>query len=173
MTASDSIASPPPPRRRINWLQLLLIGSLALNLLFIGGAVARFVTHGPHERMSGMSQMQLIPRKFFDELSRARRRELLVVFKNFSKEFGDGRKAARDEVMNLANALEAEPYDPARVKAIVDAFSERSSHLVRTGGEAALTVIGKLSPEERKLLSRQIRHRNEGGRRKDRKIGRE
>jgi uncharacterized membrane protein len=165
MTAAENAAPAPP--RRFPWLKALLVVSLALNLLFIGGAVARFATHGPPERMSGVSQMQLIPRKFIGELDRDRRRELMLVFKDFAKRFRDGRREARDEVVTLAAALEAEPYDPARVKAIVDAFSAKSATLAGSGGEAALTLISKLTPGERKLLAKHIRLRDEGGKRRD------
>ena len=167
MTVTETTTAPPGTPRRFNWLKIALVASLAVNLLFIGGGVARIYFDGPPERMSGMSQMQLIPRKFFGELDRSRRLELLKVFKDFSPRFHDGRKAARDEAVNLAAALETETYDPARVKAVIDAFSQRSDVLVAAGGEAALTLIGKLSPDERKLLARHIRQRDEGGKRKD------
>jgi uncharacterized membrane protein len=172
MTVSGN-NSPPgegaiQPTRRFSWLKAALIASLALNLLFVGGAVTRFAMHGPPDRFTGSSQVQLIPRKFFGELDGSRKTELLAVFREFGKDFRGGRKAVRDEALNLAAALETEPYDPARVKAVVDAFSARSSNLVDKGGEAALTLIAKLSPEERKLLAQHIRLRGEGGRRGER-----
>ena len=165
MTTTD-IPMETPPRRTFNWLKIVLVASLALNLLFIGGGIARFFVHGPPERMSGISQMQLIPRKFFSDVSGSRKTELLKVFKDFGQEFREGRRAARVEVVNLAAALEAEPYDAAKVKAVIDSFSQRSAQLVATGGQAAFTLIEKLTPEERKLLARHIRQREEGGRRK-------
>jgi uncharacterized membrane protein len=169
MTMTDNTsgpaAAPGAPSPRFNWLKALLIGSLALNLLFVGGAATRFFMHGPPERFAGISQVQLIPRKFFGELDRGRRNELLGIIREFGKEFRGGRKAVRDEAVNLAAALETEPYDPAKVKAVIDAFSERSSALAGKGGEVALTVIGKLTPEERKLLAKHIRLRGDGGKR--------
>ena len=171
MTAADNNPdnSPIPdvPARRFNRLKASLIASLALNLLFVGGAVTRFAMHGPPERFTGSSQVQLIPRKFFGELDRSRRSELLAIFRDYGKEFRKGRKSVREEAVNLATALEAEPYDPAKVTAVVDTFSARSSGLVDKGGEAALALIVRLGPEERKQLARQIRLRDDGGRRGD------
>jgi uncharacterized membrane protein len=163
MTAADDLSASPPPARRFNWMKALLIASLALNLLFVGGGVARFLMHGPPERFSGASQMQLIPRKFFAELSQGRKQELLSVFKSYGKEFRDGRRTARQQVMNLAATLETEPYDPVKVKTVAEAYSQQSAALVGTGGQAALALIEKLSPEERKLLASHIRMRNDGG----------
>lgn len=163
------VASPPPDKAmngRFNWLKISLVVSLAVNLLVVGGGIARFISHGPPERMSGISQMQLIPRNFLGELDRGRRAELMKVFKEFAPSFRDGRKVARDDVIKLAVALEAEPYDTAAVNSAVDSFSEHSSMLVNDGGKAALTLIASLTPDERKLLARHIRLRDDGGRKK-------
>ena len=156
-----------PPATRVRsgrWLKAALVASLAVNLLFVGAGVARFVVGEAPDRVSGLSQMQLIPRKFFSELEGPRKAELLGVFRGFGPAFRDGRKAARAEIASLAKALEAEPYDLARVKAAVDAFSGASEGLVAHGGQAALTLIEKLTPEERKLLAKHIRMRSERGR---------
>ena len=166
MTPVETVSPATSPGSRSNWLKLVLVASLAVNLLFIGGGLTRYLTHGPPERMSGISQMQLIPRKFLGELNRARRAELMSVFKEFAISFRDGRKAARDEVINLASTLEAEPYDAAKVSAAVDAFSSKSTSLVVDGGKAAMALIGKLTPGERQLLAKHIRLRDSGGRKK-------
>ncbi len=164
----DTATAPAP---RFNWLKAALVASLALNLLFIGGAATRFFMHGPPERFVGSSHVQLIPRRFFGELDRGRRNELLAVFREFGKDFRGGRRAVREEALNLAVVLEAEPYDPAAVKTVVDTFSQRSALLIGKGGEAAMSVIAKLTPEERKLLARHIRSRGDNSGRRGGKAG--
>ena len=148
-------------RRRPNWLKLALIASLAVNLLFVGAGVARFYVEGPPERISRSTQMQLIPRRFFAELERPRRTELLGVFRGFDKDFRDGRRSARQAIAALASALEAEPYDAAKVRAAVEGFAAQSDVLVGTGNKAALTLIEKLKPEERKILAVELRRRDD------------
>jgi uncharacterized membrane protein len=162
--SDTGIAPPPSAVRRFPWFTAALIASLALNLLFVGAGVARFLVREPPERVMGLSQAQLIPRKFFGELDGPRKAELLGVFRDMGPAFREGRRAAREEVAVLASALEAEPYDAARVKAAVDSFSARSENLIAAGGQAALTMIAKLTPEERKLLAQHIRQRGERGR---------
>jgi hypothetical protein len=152
------------PGRRINWLKAGLVASLAVNLLFVGAGVTRFMMGEGPDRVSGLTQVQLIPRKFFGELEGARKAELLGVFRQFGPAFKDGRRAAREEVAAVAAALEAEPYDAARLEAAVGAFSARQEALVGTGGQAALTLIGQLNAGERKLLAQHIRQRAERGR---------
>jgi uncharacterized membrane protein len=163
MTATDNGAT-AGGRRRSAWLKGALVASLALNLLFIGGGLARFFLDGPPDRFPAGSQLQLVPRKFFGDLDRARRTELLQVFRGFGKTFREGRKAARQQVLELADALDADPYDPARVKAVIDDFAAQSSRLIDTGGQAALTLIARLTPEERHRLAMQIRQRDAAGR---------
>lgn len=160
---SETVTPAAPGARRIAWLKVALVASLALNLLFVGAGVARFLVGDRPERVMGLSQVQIIPRKFFGELDRARRDELVGLFRQFGPSFRDGRKEARDQVVLIADALEAEPYDPARVKAAIDGFTARSEALVATGGQAALIMIERLTPDERKLLARHIRQRGDRG----------
>jgi uncharacterized membrane protein len=152
------------PRRRINWLVVALVASLAVNLLFIGGGIARwYVGFGP-ERYARLTQAQLIPRFFFRDLDRSRRMELLGVFRAQDKEIREGRKAVKAQVLELADALDAEPYDPARVKAAVEGFSAKSEALFMTGSTAALAVIDQLTPEERRMMAQHLRNREDRGR---------
>lgn len=147
------MTTPSAPRRWIKWA---LVASVALNLFFIGAATTRYFMPGGPERMAMSSQMQLFPRKFFAELDKPRRTELLRVFRSYDPAFREGRAAARAQIRELAAALDAEPYDAAKVQAAVEGFTARSNSLAASGGEAAMTLIGKLTPEERKLLARQL-----------------
>lgn len=169
MSATGTAATTAP--KRINWLAWALVASLALNLLFVGAGIARFLVREPPGRVAGLSQVQLIPRKFFSELDGPRKAELLGVFRAMGPAFRDGRRAAREDMAALAIALEAEPYDEARVKATVESFSARSGNLVATGGETALKLIGMLTPEERRLLAQHIRQRSERTRSRGEKRG--
>lgn len=156
-------AASPPPARRFNWLVAALIASLAVNFLVIGAAAARYFSGGAPERIQGMGQVQLIPRKFLGDVGRERRAELLGVFRNYRPLIRDGRRAVREDILAVAAALDAEPYDPEKLKQAVSRFSERGAALAGTGGEAALTLIGQLTPGERKLLARHIRQREGRG----------
>jgi uncharacterized membrane protein len=162
--ADTATPQPPPaaPAPRRGWLTWLLIASLAANLLVAGGAVASFVFHARKEPVVGVGQSQLVPRRFFGELSRSRRMELLAVFRNYHERVQAGRLRAREQTERLAVALEAEPYDAAAVGAAVSSFTSGSAELMATGGEAALALIGQLTPEERRLLARHIRLRDHG-----------
>jgi len=158
---STDVNTPRPAARRFTWLKAALVASLALNLLVIGGGIARwYVGFGP-DRYARLTQAQLIPRFFFHDLDRARRAELFAVFKAHDKEIRDERQAVKAQVLELATALEADPYDPARVNAAVDGFTAKSEALFTTGTGAALELIGKLSPDERRLMAKHLRARED------------
>ena len=155
------------PAQGSRWWSALLIASLALNL-FIGAAIAtRFYTHGGPQRFIGASYTQLIPRGFFAEMPRDRRRVLLDILRQYRKDFHAEREGTEAVAAKLADALVTEPYDVEKVKLVVSEFAGQSGKLAARGGDAALDIIGRLSPDERKILAEAIRDR--ASRSKDRK----
>lgn len=161
--APDPVAVPKP---RWRWWTIVLVVSLALNLLVGGAVVSRFFMHERMQRFSGISSVQLIPRHFLSALPRERRTEMLAVFRGHSAKIRAERQASREAATQLAGVLEAEPYDEAKVRAVAAEFGATGNRVIAQGIEAALDVIGKLTPEERKLLAEHIRKRNEGRRRR-------
>jgi len=154
----------PSTPRRINWIVVALVVSLALNLLVAGAVAARwYVGMGP-ERYARLTQTQLIPRFFFRDLDRARRVELLAAFKAQDKEIREGRRAVKAQVIALADALEAEPYDAARVRAAVEGFTAQSEALFVAGSTAAMALLDRLTPEERRIMAQHLRNREDRGR---------
>lgn len=161
---SDPQTTSPPsggwlPVLRSRWWTVLLIASLAVNLLIGAAVVAHFVRGERMERMSGGSYTQLIPRKFFADLPRERRRELLDTLKQFRGEFRNNREEARNAALKLADALDAEPYDAARTVAVAAEFANTGNMMAKRGSDIAVDFVAKLSPEERKMLAQRIRDR--------------
>jgi uncharacterized membrane protein len=153
--------SASPPSR---WWTVLLIVSLALNVLVGAATATRFFVKERTERVTGAGYIQLVPRKFLADLPRERRRELLAVFREFRDEFRDGRKAARESAAKLADALESEPYDAAAVQAVADEFARSGTGMIAHGTKAAVQFVGRLTPDERRQLALRIRERAAAGR---------
>ncbi|MEQ1521071.1 MAG: periplasmic heavy metal sensor [Aestuariivirga sp.] len=155
------------PAQGSRWWSALLIASLALNLFIVGAIATRFFTHGGPQRFVGASYTQLIPRGFFAEMPRDRRKVLLDILKQYRKDFHAEREGTEAVAAKLADALVSEPYDVEKVKLVVSEFSGQTGKLAARGGDAALDIIGRLSPDERKILAEAIRDR--ANRNKDRK----
>ena len=145
--------------RRSKWWQALLIGSLALNLLIGGAVVTRMFVHGGPDRLMGVSYAQLIPRRFFVEMPRDRRKVLLDILKKYRDDFRSDRDASEQSAVKLADAIVAVPYDIEKVKAVVNEFASQNGKLAARGGDAALDILAVLTPEERQLLAAAIRDR--------------
>ncbi len=147
------------PAQGSRWWMALLIASLALNL-FIGGAITtRFFTHGGPQRFIGAGYTQLIPRSFFAEMPSDRRKVLLDILRQYRKDFRAEREGTESVAVKLADVLVSEPYDVEKVKLVVSEFAGQSGKLAVRGGAAALDIIGRLSPDERKILAEAIRDR--------------
>ena len=163
---SDDVTNPKSrywPAQGSRWWSALLIASLALNL-FVGGAVAtRILRHDGPERFVGASYTQLIPRRFFAEIDRERRRALLDILKQYRKDFRADREGTEAAAAKLADALLIEPYDVEKVKLVVNEFAGQTGKLAARGGDAALDMIALLTPEERNILAQAIRDRASHG----------
>ncbi len=149
----------PVSPRRSRWWQALLIGSLALNLLIGGAVVTRVISHGGPDRMMGTNYTQLIPRRFFAEMPHERRKVLLDIMRKYRDDFRGDREASEQAAVKLADAIVAEPYDVEKVKLVVGDFSSQNGKLAARGGDAALEILGVLTPEERQSLAAAIRDR--------------
>jgi uncharacterized membrane protein len=168
--AGEPVASPAGGRfsstRPRRWWMVLLIVSLAFNLLIGAAALTRLFIKERTERVTGSSYIQLVPRKFLSDLPQPRRHELLAIFQQHRDEFREGRRMARDSAARLADALAAEPYDAAKVKSVADEFANAGTGMIAQGVEAAMEVVGKLTPAERGQLAQRIRERAQSGRSK-------
>jgi uncharacterized membrane protein len=155
---SDPSAYAPAPVRRWPWLAILLIASLALNLLVGGAIAARFMFPERVERLTG-AVTQILPRRFLADLPRERRKELMAVIRSYRGAFQDGRTKLREAALGLADTLDADPYDTAKTASAVATIEQAGQAMLTDGAKLANDLIGRLSPEERKSLAQRLRDR--------------
>jgi hypothetical protein len=169
---SDQTANLTPPdgsrRARLWWI--VLIVSLALNLAAIGVVIAHLIIGPPPppERIEGFSSLQILPRSFVSDLQGERRDLIVGILRKFRGEFRSRRAEMRANIEKIAATLEAEPYDPEAVTHAIDQFAATGRLMIEGGVLTVKTVIDQLTPDERKLLAKSIRERDER-RRKSRK----
>lgn len=135
--------------RTPRWLYVGLIGSLALNVLLVGG----FATAAWHARHGGPgakfgADMGLMA--FTKSLPSERRKELRESFKAEKQKFRPLRDNIRDSWKAANDALAAEPFDKAKFKQTVDAAIAAEMTMRTTVSETLVNAAEKLTPEERK-----------------------
>jgi Heavy-metal resistance len=155
------------PQLRSRWWTLLLGLSLMLNLM-VGGIIAgaRF-GDGRMERLQGASYVQLIPRKFFRDISGERRGVLMQIVRDNRDDLRNLRAASESTSLKLADALERENFSIDEVRQTVATFSTGTESLAARGGDVVVKIVGQLTPEERKLLAAAIRDRDARGKRRN------
>ncbi len=146
------------PKFRSRWWGALLALSLGLNFLVAGAVIGHRIWGGPPDRAG---YLQLLPRKFFADLPRQRRQELLSTLKEGMEGMKGLREQANVASLRIADALEKEPFDPAAVQQAVTDFAIGSQGLATKGSALVTSIVAKLTPEERLQLAAAIRERDQ------------
>ena len=166
---SDQLPALTKPPRRRRWVGIVLLASLALNLLVAGFFVAQKLKPEKYRRISGPGYTQIIPRKFFSDVSSDRRAELIEAMRAHRKLFRGHRKELRNAASLVADALEAEPFDPSALDKALQGYRNQAVVLIDEGGRIGLSFIEMLDAGERKLLGKRVRRKAEGRRKKKKK----
>lgn len=165
MTDGTEVAATPPPaggNGKERRLRLLLIASVAVNLLVIGAIVGTALTwkrHGwRHGGLRGedfglMALTRSMPAERRDPIRKALRQERAKL-----RPLWDDVGAAR---LEAAGVLGAEPFDRARLKDAIGKIAEAEGKLKAAGVETFLDAAEQLTSEERKELSDRWRKRAE------------
>ena len=151
------------PHLKSRWWTLLLGLSLMANLL-VGGMVLGVVSKGGPERLAGVSYVQLIPRRFLQELPHERRKALMDIIRQNRPDFRNLREASEASSIKLADVLDKPNFSLDEVRQTVRDFATGTESLAAKGGEVVVDIVSKLTAEERKTLASEIRERAAKGR---------
>lgn len=153
MTETSSSAPPGAPRTGRRWL---LVASLALNLLFIGGIAGLWLKgpHGPHGPPSwGPSPTAFGLMMFARQLPPERRDVVRVPLREARKTLRPLRAQLREARGKAAAVLASPDYTQEQLQAAMAAIADVDSRMRQAGTEALLAAIDKLTPDERRQLS--------------------
>ena len=152
--------APLRPARR--WRDRLLVASLGVNLVVLG-LVAGVILRGPPERPMAGPALWHYARALPDPYRRDLGRELRAS----RPDWAPGRDALRGQRAELAAALTAEPYDPARVAELLRQELALATELGDRGIAMLLGQIGRMSPEDRAAFAERLREERERRRSRD------
>jgi len=148
----------------------LLICSLALNLLFIGGLIGRSVFGGPPGHLP--NHMGWILRNLSDE----KRKELRPQLKERSGSLRTVRQEMRDARQRLSSAIMEEPLDEKALNLALKDLRSASNKFQVVTHENMSTILKEMKLEDRekalKFLSRREKHRGNFDDRRGRKEAR-
>lgn len=131
---------------RARWFNILLVASLALNLLFIGG-LAKAAWHHRHGGHGGPGMMG-----FVRDLPPDRRKLIGDDIKAARESVEPMRKAVRERWDEANKVLVAEPFDKAAFKAAMDRVTEAEGQFKNTINAALSETASKLTPDERRAF---------------------
>ena len=149
---------------------ILLICSLALNLLFIGGLIGRSIFGGPPGHLP--NHMGWMLRNLSDE----KRKQLRPQLKERSGSLRTVRQEMRDARQRLSSAIMEEPLDEKALNLALKDLRSASNKFQVVAHENMSTILKEMKLEDRekalKFLSRRDKHRGNFEDRRGRKEAR-
>ncbi|MBT7537771.1 periplasmic heavy metal sensor [Pseudomonadales bacterium] len=160
----------PAKKKKNRVVIILLICSLALNLLFIGGLIGRSVFGGPPGHLP--NHMGWMLRNLSDE----KRKELRPQLKERSGSLRTVRQEMRDARQRLSSAIMEEPLDEKALNLALKDLRSASNKFQVVTHENMSTILKEMKLEDRekalKFLSRREKHRGNFDERRGRKEAR-
>lgn len=141
--------------KRRRWIWIVLIASLALNLLFVGFMAGSWWRHGgPGERhkiITGAVE------KLMQDLPQAKKDHAAALLKRHRETIKPVRQQIREAKNAAKEALLTEPYDEEKVKAALLRFREIRALRHESQHRMLLDLLKELNLEEREKLLNNIR----------------
>lgn len=130
-----------------HWLHLLLVGSLAINLMAAGALSARWVQERRPEPPMAWSARELPP---------ATRQQLQPVFEEARTTIAPLRRSLREQERDLREVLRREDIDLIALESALQSLRETSQAYQREMHRLALEVLPTLTPRERRMVMHQL-----------------
>ena len=160
----------PAKKKKNRVVIILLICSLALNLLFIGGLIGRSIFGGPPGHLP--NHMGWMLRNLSDE----KRKQLRPQLKERSGSLRTVRQEMRDARQRLSSAIMEEPLDEKALNLALKDLRSASNKFQVVTHENMSTILKEMKLEDRekalKFLSRREKHRGNFEDRRGRKEAR-
>ncbi|MGD9783920.1 MAG: periplasmic heavy metal sensor [Hyphomicrobiaceae bacterium] len=145
------------------WLWIVLIASLMANMVVFGAIAGRYWSHGHFGRDHGRWERQ----GFLDKIAEPRRNELRQMLTADRESL----QPLRDEVRKLrAEAREAmsrEPFDGTAIRGAIDKVTAARARVRAQMIDDLVEVMGKMTPEERRVFNEHRKSRRDRGKRRD------
>lgn len=157
--AEPTPTTPTQQKSRLNrWLAIGLIVSVALNLGFIGWGAARWIKYSRFAERPAVHFEERVARHLPDNAAKAFRNAMEGTRRSSALSFYDLRR-------DIASALAAEPYDRAKLEALLSEHRNRLDQFQIGMQAGLLAAADAMTPEQRKRYAEyMLRHGPRGER---------
>ncbi|WP_380057679.1 periplasmic heavy metal sensor [Falsihalocynthiibacter sp. SS001] len=156
---SDTANKRPTSR----FVRVMLIGSLALNFLVIGGVIGVAVTADKHHKGRGTFAIGPFTQAL-DDATKEKVRDSLS--RNMDERREADRRGARQAMQMLLASLKQEPFDRGQVEQALNAIEAQGAARRAEGTDALLDAVEQMTPDERaafvERFEQQMRKRKSG-----------
>jgi uncharacterized membrane protein len=156
LSTASAPGGQPDKRRAPRWLWVVLILSLALNLLVIGIVAGSWWRHGgPRDHRDRIFTGAI--ERLMKDLPEAKRQHARDLLERHRQAVSPIRGELREARKNAKEAVLTEPYDEAKVKAALARFREIRLSQHQSMHDMMLGLLKDLTLKERKQLLDHIR----------------
>lgn len=145
--------------RAPRWMRAALIVSVTLNLLVAGVIVGGLIAHDRRPPHPVVGDVSLGP--FTDALSKEDRAALRRAAQAEGRNFREMRERGSAELREVIAVLEQEPFDRARVEAMLGAMRARANARFDIGERLMIERLAEMGPEARRAFAERLRERLE------------
>lgn len=149
---SDVVRSDAGGAPQAGWRRFaapLLLGSLALNLLLIGGTVGGMLAGGHHGGRLAHAPIERGIVGFVRSLPRERSEALLKPFEGRKPQFKEAFKSLREARKSAFDVFTAASVDPVQLKAALAHAAEQESRVEAMGTQLFVDLATQMTPDER------------------------
>ncbi|WP_371169085.1 periplasmic heavy metal sensor [Aliiroseovarius sp. 2305UL8-7] len=160
---NDDLNTPidSPKKRGPNWMRIVLIISLTLNLLVLGLVAGanwgKHRDHGFNPRGPNRSEVRDLGfAPMAGALNRSDRREIGKALRDRSGSFSENRAQLAREFKEMLLVIRAEPFDPAALSALMAQQSERRSERGTVAQMLLIERLEQMSPDDRRAFADRV-----------------
>lgn len=142
--------TPQPAKRTPVWLRLVLLISLAANILVLGAVVGHFLRDDPKGRVPRVDRIEA-PMTF--ALSQKDRREIGDALRREYRQNRPTREEIQSQYRGIIAALRADPFDPAAVAEGFARQRQATQSRIEIGHDLLLQHLTTMSAADRKAFA--------------------
>lgn len=148
-------------KRGFAWTKVLLVASLALNLLIVGVIAGSVLGAKPKDNNPLLRNLGYGP--FVGALPSEDKYQMTEALKRQAGSFRENRRELRREFETLLDLLRTDPFDAAQLEAVIMRQSSHISERLELGSELLIERIVAMTPEARAAyadrLDKQLKRR--------------